>query len=153
MQYKHTQISYLMITITIATLALFSWAYMKASTETLSPDSGSNFAVTSIMALTLCILISFASLQVSIDAEYLGIKFSWGIYRKKIPLKDIVSAKIVKNHWYYGWGVRLWLWPKMWIYNISGFDAVEIILKNGKIYRIGTDEPIVLEQAMLHAIT
>ncbi len=47
--------------------------------------------------------------------------------------------------WYYGWGIRGWLWPKMWIYNVSGFDAVEIKLKNGKMYRIGTDEPKKLE--------
>ena len=37
----------------------------------------------------------------------------------------------------------------MCIYNVSGFDAVEIQLKNGKIYRIGTDEPKKLEQAIL----
>ncbi|MEK7656054.1 MAG: hypothetical protein AAB386_05245 [Patescibacteria group bacterium] len=36
----------------------------------------------------------------------------------------------------------------MWIYNVSGFDAVEIILKNGKIYRIGTDVPKELEVAI-----
>jgi hypothetical protein len=36
----------------------------------------------------------------------------------------------------------------MWIYNVSGFDAVEITMKNGKIYRIGTDEPLKLEQAI-----
>jgi len=27
------------------------------------------------------------------------------------------------------------------MYNVSGLDAVEIYMKNGKIYRIGTDEP------------
>jgi hypothetical protein len=55
----------------------------------------------------------------------------------------------VKNKWYFGWGVRRWFWPKMWIYNVSGFDAVEIVLKNGNIYRIGTDEPEKLERAIL----
>jgi len=29
----------------------------------------------------------------------------------------------------------------MCIYNVSGFGAVEIILKNGKICRIGTNKP------------
>ena len=41
----------------------------------------------------------------------------------------------------------------MWIYNVSGFDAVEIILKNGKIYRIGTDVPSELEAAIKQAIS
>ena len=36
----------------------------------------------------------------------------------------------------------------MWIFNVSGFGAVEIRMKNGKIYRIGTDEPKALESAI-----
>jgi hypothetical protein len=38
------------------------------------------------------------------------------------------------------------------IFNVSGLDAVEIKMKNGKIYRIGTDEPKQLERAILQAI-
>jgi len=40
----------------------------------------------------------------------------------------------------------------MRIYNISGFDAVEIKMKDGKRYRIGTDEPKKLEVAITQAI-
>lgn len=60
----------------------------------------------------------------------------------------------------------------MWIFNVSGFDAVEMRMKNpasassfaeatadkkasagkGKIYRIGTDEPAKLETAIKQAI-
>ena len=141
MKYKHTQIGYLMLVVTLVVLVLFSWAYITALAEPPSYDSGPNFAVTSIMMLILFILDSFCPLQVIIDGKYLRIKFGYGIYQKKFLLEDVMSAKTVKNHWYYGWGIRLWFWPKMWIYNVSGFDAVEIKLKNGKIYRIGTDEP------------
>lgn len=152
MTYKHTQIGYLMVFVTLAVLALFSWAQITARAEPPSVDSGTNFLVTSIMALILFILASFASLQVIVDGEYLRVKFGYGIYKKKFALSDIMSAKTVKNHWYYGWGIRGWLWPKMCIYNVSGFDAVEIKLKNGKTYRIGTDEPEKLEQTILYSI-
>jgi|SRR3989344_3787904 len=138
--------------VTLAVLALFAWVYMTARAEPPSVDSGTNFLITAIMALILFILASFVTLRVAIDENYLRIKFGFGIFRKKFPRGEIASAKIVKNHWYYGWGIRLWLWPKMWIYNISGFDAVEIIMKNGKIYRIGTDEPEKLETAIRQAI-
>ena len=67
-------------------------------------------------------------------------------------LKKIISSRIVKNHWYYGWGIRIWFWPYMWIYNISGFDAVEIKMKNDQKYKIGTDEPKELERAILQSI-
>jgi hypothetical protein len=152
MNYKHTQIGYLMIAVTLAVLALFAWIYIIAAAEPPSVNSGANFAFTAIMVLILLVLAFFGSLQVVIDGEYLRIKFGYGIYQKKFSLNDIMSAKTVKNHWHYGWGIRGWLWPKMWIYNVSGFDAVEIKLKNSKIYRIGTDEPEKLEQAILHSI-
>jgi hypothetical protein len=103
MNYKHTQISYLMIVVTLATLSLFARTYITASAEPPSTNSGTNFAITAIMALILFILASFVSLQVIIDEKYLRIKFGYGIYQKKFSLNDIKSAKIVKNHWYYGW--------------------------------------------------
>jgi hypothetical protein len=152
MNYKHTQIGYLMIIITLAVLILFARAYILARAEPPSVDSGTNFLVTTIMTLILFILASFCSLQVIIDEQYLQIKFGYGIYIKKFLLGDIATAKSVKNKWYYGWGIRGWLWPKMRIYNVSGFDAVEIKLKNGKTYRIGTDEPNKLEETILRLI-
>ena len=67
-------------------------------------------------------------------------------------LREIISVRAVKNHWYYGWGIRFWFWPRMVIFNVSGFDAVEIKMKNGKTYRIGTDEPKNLEHAIMQSI-
>ena len=149
MNYKHTQISYLILAATLVVLVLFVWAYLTASMEAPSYDSGTNLAVTAIMTIIVLVLASFVTLQVAIDEKYLRIKFGYGIFRKKFALEDIASAKAVRNHWYYGWGIRVWFWPKMIIYNVSGFDAVEIVLKNGKVYRIGTDDPKNLEQAIL----
>jgi len=146
--YKHTQIGYLVLVVSLAMLALFAWAYITASAEPPSVDSGPNLAVSSIMVLILFILASFATLTASIDENYFRIKFGYGIFAKKFALHQIISVRAVKNHWYYGWGIRLWLWPKMWIYNVSGFDAVEITMKNEKVYRIGTDVPEELETAI-----
>ena len=109
--YKHTQIGYLMLVVTLAVLVLFAWVYIIASAEPPSADSGPNFAVTAIMALILFILASFATLTVSIDENYLRIKFGYGIFAKKFALNQIASVRSVKNHWYYGWGIKFWLWP------------------------------------------
>ncbi len=152
MTYKHTQIGYLMIVVTLGVLVLFGSMIMSARAEPPSVDSGTNLLVTSVMFLVVALLSSFTMLTVTIDDKYLRVKFGYGIFRKKFLLTDIASVKTVKNHWSYGWGIRLWLWPKMWIYNVSGFDAVEIILKNGRIFRIGTDEPGKLESALKQAI-
>ncbi|MBU0627522.1 hypothetical protein KKG31_05790 [Patescibacteria group bacterium] len=152
MNYKHTQIGYLMIVVTLAVLVLFTWTYITTAYEAPSVDSGNNLLVAGTMLVVLFILSSFWTLQVHIDKKYLRIKFGYGIFKNKFSLHDIVSAKTVKNHRRYGWGIRGCFWPKMWIYNVSGFDAVEIQLKNGKRYRIGTDEPKKLEQAIVKGI-
>lgn len=150
--YKHTQIGYLMLFVTLVVLVFFGWLQISARMEPPSPDSGTNFAITAIMALILFILASFSTLTVDIDERFLNIRFGWGMYRKTILLSEIASVRKVKNHWYYGWGIRLWFWPKMWIYNVSGFDAVELTMKNRTIYRIGTDESEKLEIAIRQAM-
>lgn len=146
--YKHTQIGYLMLVVTLAVLVLFAWVYITVRAEPPSYNSGTNFLITAIMVLILFALASFTTLTTSISKNCLQIRFGYGIFRKKFLLSEIESTKRVRNHWYYGWGIRLWLWPKMWLYSVSGLDAVEIIMKNGKMYRIGTDTPIELEAAI-----
>jgi hypothetical protein len=150
--YKHTQIGYLMIVVTLLVLGLFVSMYLTAAAEPPSVDSGTNLLVTGIMALIVCVLASFTTLSVSIDANRLRVKFGYGIFSKSFALDQIASARTVKNHWYFGWGIRLWLWPPMWIYNVSGFDAVEIVMKGGKVYRIGTDVPSELEAAIKQVV-
>lgn len=143
MNYKHTQIGYLII---------FTFLVVFLTFGIILTQAGFNFITLATMFCILFILASFMSLKVIIDEKYLRIKFGYGIFRKRFMLGGIISARIVKNHWYNGWGIRLWLWPRMWIYNVSGFDAVDVKTKNGETYRIGTDEPNKLAQAIIQAI-
>jgi len=142
-----------MLVVTLAVLVLFVWAQMTARLEPPSVDSGPNFAVTAVMVFILFILASFTTLTASIDEHCLRIKFGYGIFARMFPLNQIASVQSVKNHWYYGWGVKVWFRPYMWMYTVSGFDAVEIMMRNGKMYRIGTDTPSELEAAIKRAIS
>ena len=146
MNYKHTQIGYLILAVLAAVVTFYFWLY-----EVIADEAGHTSALY-VMLFIVFISVSFSWLTVLVDENYLRIKFGYGIFKKNILIKEIASVKTVKNHWYYGWGIRVWFWPKMWIYNVSGFDAVEIKLKNGKTFRIGTDEPKKLEQTILHSI-
>lgn len=94
-----------------------------------------------LVALFICLLL-FYKLTVVVDDECIHVRFGIGPIGKRFLLKDIDSCKVVKNPWYCGWGIR---WVGCWVYNISGFDAVELRMKNGRRYRIGTDEPAELE--------
>lgn len=139
MNYKHTQIGTLMITVLFAVMIYFIVLYMYADL----PNS-----TILIMIFVLILVASFSTLTVTIDEQKLHIKFGYGIFRKQFLLNEIKTVKTVKNRWYYGWGIRFWFWPRMIIYNISGFDAVELQMNNGKLYRIGTDDAKKLESSI-----
>lgn len=91
----------------------------------------------------------FYNLTVAIDATYLSFRFGIGLIRKRIPLTEITDARPVRNSWIYGWGIHRT--PHGWLYNVAGWDAVEITLTSGKRLRLGTDEPRRLAQAILAA--
>ncbi|MAG78201.1 hypothetical protein CL616_02425 [archaeon] len=143
MLYKHTQKGNLIIFVIIALIIYFSF---------IASITDYNTIIIITITIVILILASFSTLTVSIDHEYLRIKFGYGIFKKKFKLKDISYAKAVKHHWYQGWGIRLWFWPPMTIYNVSGFDLIEIRMKKGRRIRIGTDEPKALEQALKQSI-
>ena len=94
----------------------------------------------------LLILALFYRLEVTVTEDSVLLRFGIGLIKKSIPLKAVVSAEPVRNRWWYGWGVRIY--PKGWMFNISGLDAVELTLRNGPRFRIGTDDPVGLTGAL-----
>ena len=96
--------------------------------------------------LLLAVLISFASLTVVAEEYALEIRFGLGLIRKKFRYDDIRECRAVRNSWLLGWGIR-WF-PGGWVFNVSGFDAVELLMKSGKRYRLGTDQPEKLREVI-----
>jgi len=141
--YEHTQKGALMIVISVLLVLLYAYIWSQADYDMFTSV---------IMVLVIVLVMSFSTLNVRIDNRFLSIKFGYGIYRKSFQIKEIKSAQIVKNHWYYGWGIRYWFPGKMIIYNVSGLDAVEIKFRDDKIIRIGTDEPEMLESMIKQSI-
>ena len=90
-------------------------------------------------AVLLLVLLIFRSLTIDIDDRELRCWFGDGLIHRRFELADIVEARPVRNHWYYGWGIRLT--PSGWMFNVSGLDAVELVLTNSKRFRIGTEDP------------
>ena len=124
--YKHTQVGWVMIiaaAILIVVVPLISFT-------------------NSIVGCAIGVLIGvlFSSLTVCVDREQVTIRFGIGIIRKRILLAEVVSYKVVKNKWWWGWGIH-GCHGKACLYNVSGFDSIELTMKNGMKYLIGTDEP------------
>ena len=88
----------------------------------------------------------FHSLTIEIDDRELRWQFGPGLIRKCIPLREITSAQPVRTNVLEGWGIHFSRFGIL--YNVSGFDAVAITLRNGKRFALGTDEPDALTRAI-----
>jgi len=141
-QYEYAQVGYLIIVVMITTMVLIG---------IILATSGLNWIAIGVLVIIAIALVLFCSLTVVIYDEELEVRFGPGLVRKRIKLDEIESCKIVKNRWYYGWGIRLT--PHGILYNVSGFDAVEINLRTGKQFRIGTDVPQELEAAIQKSLS
>lgn len=95
------------------------------------------------------IALLFYDLTVEIDGTHLTFRFGIGLIRKRILLAEIKAVQPVRNSWLYGWGIHRT--PHGWLYNVSGWEAVEITLASGNRLRLGTDQPQRLTQALLAA--
>jgi hypothetical protein len=140
-RYEHTQVGYLIIAVMAAVMVLIGVVLANA---------GINWIAIGVLVVIAVALVLFSSLTVVIREDELEARFGPGPIRKRFKLNEIESCQVVKNHWYYGWGIRLT--PHGVLFNVSGFHAVEIKLRTGKKFRIGTDVPQELEEAIRQAI-
>ena len=139
MKYQHTQFAYLIV-VFMAIIVLPALLLAGFSQPTQSWPAG-------VVAILLVLFTwLFSSLKIEVNEENLVFWFGPGWWRKVIPLQEVTGCRSVKNPWWYGWGIHLT--PRGWIYNVSGFQGVEITLVSGKTLRLGTDEP----QALVRAI-
>jgi hypothetical protein len=127
--YKHTQIGYLLV------VALGTATLMIANLAVVTKFNPG--AILLLVFMILCLVV-FASLTVQVNDQAITIRFGIGLIRKSLRLQDIQAYRAVKNPWYYGWGIHII--PGGWIFNVSGTESIELQMKNGKKYRIGTDD-------------
>ena len=139
--YKHTQIGYLLLTLYSIVVLLLGYLNIMMNFHPLTLIS---------LIIVLIALGTFSRLTVTVDDQMIKIQFGLKIIRKAFALKEIEACRVVKNPWYYGWGIRFT--PRGWLYNVSGFSAIELQMKHGKHYRIGTDDPDNLAEALEKAL-
>ncbi|MFL6500263.1 MAG: hypothetical protein ACJ8LL_06045 [Candidatus Udaeobacter sp.] len=138
-RYEHTQIGHVIIWSLLAVILIVNGGLLGPHPRLLAAS----------IILLVC-LVLFYRLKITIDDETLCASFGPGIIRKRIRLVDIVGCDPIRIRWWYGWGIHLT--PYGWLYNVSGFDAVGITLRNGKKFAIGTDDPHKLTAEIRDAI-
>jgi hypothetical protein len=84
-------------------------------------------------------ILTFGSMTTDVDHDRFTFSFGPGWIRRSSPLDEIKSCSAVRNPWWYGWGIHLT--PQGWLYNVGGTRAVQLEFRNGRLLRVGTDEP------------
>lgn len=135
--YKHTQPATLVRVTFIVVALLMLVVFLSTGLSTI--------LLVTLAVLFVCVVL-FHSLTVEVTGEAVMVCFGPGLIKKSFSVADILKSHTVRNRWYYGWGIRFT--PHGWLYNVSGLDAVEIGLCDGRTYRIGTDEPERLSRAI-----
>lgn len=130
MNYRNTQMGWVVLGPLLVALLVTGFAVASAD---------GSFGAVAPLALLLVVAALFVSLTVEVDEEALRLRFGVGLVRRTIRLADIASWRRVRNPWYYGWGVRNY--GRGLLYNVAGFDAVEVHLRSGFQLRVGTNDP------------
>ena len=138
--YEHTQIGHVIIWSLLAIILIASSGLI-----------GNHALPVLILLLLLVCLVLFYKLKITIQNETLCASFGPGIIRKRVRLAEIVGCEPIRIRWWYGWGIHLT--PRGWLYNVSGFDAVAITLRDGGKFALGTDDPNGLAAALREAIS
>ncbi len=139
--YRHTQIGYIIL------------AFMAVAAAVMVPivfTSGAIALGAGVCIGVVLVLLLFGTLSVEIRDEKLVFWFGLGLIRKSISLSEIADCSVNSFPWYYGWGIRYT--PQGWLYNVSGFTAIRVMLKNGKRLQIGTDDADALCNVVTNAI-
>jgi|SRR6476646_10472412 len=137
-RYQHTQIGHAIVWSLLAIILIVNGGL------------GHHAPPLAVSIMLLVCLILFYRLNVTIDDEMLCASFGPGIIRKRVPLVDIVRCEPIRIRWWYGWGIHVT--PCGWLYNVSGFDAVAITLRDGRKLALGTDDPHGLTAGIRDAI-
>jgi hypothetical protein len=139
-RYQHTQIGHVIIWSLLAIILIATGALI------------SHRAPPIIVSIILLVcLVLFYKLTITIKDQTLCASFGTGIIRKRVRLTEIVRCEPIRIRWWYGWGIHLT--PYGWLYNVSGFDAVAITLRDGGKFAFGTDDPHGLTTAILAGIS
>jgi hypothetical protein len=135
--YRHTQVGWVML-VSAAALVVLGWVLLPAQ----APAA----ARVPFFLIAAFLAVLFGTLTVEVGPDAVRLRYGAGLIRKTIPLLDVQGCREVRNPWYVGWGIRLA--PSGVIWNVSGFDAVELDLPYGRHFRIGTDDPAALASAI-----
>ena len=132
--YRERQIGWLiLVAVGLACAFVFGLAWWREPSQLRGPLGWLAVA----MAL---VAIGMGSLTIEVGGGELRWRFGWlGWPGGRIPLADIARVEPCQTRWHEGWGIRIT--RDGMLYNVSGFDAVQVTRRDGRRFRLGCTDP------------
>lgn len=143
MAYEHSQsrpqLAMILLVGTVVTLGL-----------ALAVGDAALFVTPAVLALVTVVGFALSGMTTTVGHDRIDVAFRWGFPRRSIDPRTVGDVAIVRNRWWHGWGVR-WV-PGGTMFNVWGLDAVHLEIEGGRDFRIGTDDPHGLAEAIEQAV-
>jgi hypothetical protein len=139
LRYAHTQTGTSVFVVFGVVIALIAAILIPASASHGVPPATELLVLGVVLSLVLVVMLVFSRLTIIIDDERIAWRFGAGWPKFELPLDEIQSARAVTNSIMYGYGIRVI--PRGMLYNVSGRAAIELTRTDGKLIRLGTDDP------------
>jgi len=112
-----------------------------------STTTSVSFLVLFLIPVVFVILVfGVTKLKTNIDETGISVHL-FPFLKRNFAWSDIQSAQVVNYGFIGGWGIRL---SKKYgtVFNLKGSDGIQIILKNGQKYVIGTQKKEVVKEVL-----
>ncbi|HEX6925144.1 MAG TPA: hypothetical protein VF167_06920 [Longimicrobiaceae bacterium] len=101
-----------------------------------------------LLVPAICLLLVWC-ITIEVNSDELHVSLGMGAGRR-VPLKEITKVSISKAPWHQGWGIRA---SRLgYLYRVTGFRTVDVVLKNGETIRLGTRRADELQRALRRAL-
>ncbi|MGA3038467.1 MAG: hypothetical protein ABSE64_13395 [Vulcanimicrobiaceae bacterium] len=138
-RYEHRQVGWVTVILLFAIAAAISIAAgITAPSERLLSYS--------FVPILMVVAALFSTLTVRVTDKRMMWFFGVSGIGRSVAVSEIASIRPIKTSILEGWGVHL-TWHG-WLWNVSGFNAVQIVLRSGTRFAVGTPEP----QAVIDAV-
>ena len=98
------------------------------------------------LALTAAVVAVVSTFTIDVTDRELVLAFGLGLFRRRVPLSDIVRVERTEVPWWYGVGIKIS--PSYVTYVVATGPAVAVTLSKGMALRISTDDPEALLRAL-----
>ncbi|MBC7009704.1 hypothetical protein BIZ38_14700 [Pseudoalteromonas sp. BZK2] len=99
---------------------------------------GADIPLMVFSAILVLVAFLFHGLTIKVSDKTVSWAFGPGVFGKTVTFDEIESVRAVSNSFRHGIGLRIT--HDGWVYSVSGFSAVELAMKDGTHYRLGTND-------------